>query len=452
MASVAVKGPVGRRPWQQCLDDMRVKPLDHEVFALALPALGALAAEPLYILVDTAIVGHLGTTQLASLAIAATVLSTGFTMLNFLTYGTTAQVARLHGAGRDRDAAALGSQALWLALFLGLFLLIATQLFAPPAVSLMGGEDEVAEGAVLYLRIAAIGGPFFMIAAAGQGFLRGMGDLRTPLIILVVAHAVNVVLEVLFVYGFGWGLAGSAWGTVIAQAGMGLAFVQVQRRAGFEPPILALMRPLIRIGSEIAVRTGALLGSFLVASAVLARVGSASLAAHQIAFQLFVFLALVLDALAIAAQVMVGRLLGAGDAARARAAATRVILWSAVVGAGFGLLLVALTDILPHAFTDDPGVVERAQEIWWLFAALMPLNGVVFALDGILIGAGDTRFLMWGMLLSAAVYIPVALLALDQGWGIMGVWWGLAGLIGMRALTCGLRFLGSRWVLTGAPA
>ena len=431
---------------------MRLKPLDREVFALAIPALGALAAEPLYVLVDTAIVGHLGTTQLASLAIAATVLSTGFTILNFLTYGTTAQVARLHGAGRDREAAALGSQALWLALFLGFALLVATLVLAPPAVKLMGGEDEVAEGATLYLRIAAFGAPFFMIAAAGQGFLRGIGDLRTPLIILVVAHAVNVVLEVLFVYGFDWGLAGSAWGTVIAQAGMGLAFVQVQRRAGFEPPILRLMRPLIRIGTEIAVRTGALLGSFLVASAVLARVGAASLAAHQIAFQLFVFLALVLDALAIAAQVMVGRLLGAGDAERARAAATRVIVWSAVVGAGFGLILIALIDVLPHAFTDDPRVVEQAQEIWWLFAALMPLNGVVFALDGILIGAGDTRFLMWGMLLSSAVYVPVALLALDQGWGITGVWWGLAGLIGMRALTCGLRFLGSRWVLTGAPA
>jgi putative MATE family efflux protein len=268
----------------------------------------------------------------------------------------------------------------------------------------------------------------------------------------VAAHAVNVVLELLFVYGFGWGLAGSAWGTVIAQVGMGLAFVQVQRRAGFEPPVLALMRPLVRIGAHIAVRTGALLASFLVASAVLARVGSASLAAHQIAFQLFVFLALVLDALAIAAQVLVGRLLGAGDAARARAAATRVILWSAVVGAGFAAILLALTDVLPRAFTSDEAVVEQAQEIWWLFALLMPLNGVVFALDGILIGAGDTRFLMWGMLSAAVVYVPVALLALDQGWGIVGVWWGLAGLIAVRALTCGLRFLGSRWVLTGAPA
>jgi Na+-driven multidrug efflux pump len=208
----------------------------------------------------------------------------------------------------------------------------------------------------------------------------------------------------------------------------------------------------MRIGSEIAVRTTALLGAFLVASAVIARIGPASLGAHQIAFQLFIFLALVLDALAIAAQVMVGRLLGAGNGPRARAAAVRVILWSAVVGGAFALVLVALTDVLPHAFTGDERVVERAQEVWWLFAALMPLNGVVFALDGILIGAGDTRFLMWGMLVSAAVYVPVALLALDQGWGIAGVWWGLAGLIGMRALTNGARFLGGRWVLTGAPA
>jgi MATE family, multidrug efflux pump len=428
------------------------RPLDREVFALALPALGALAAEPLYVLVDTAIVGHLGTVQLAALAIAATVLSTAFTVFNFLTYGTTAQVARLHGAGRDQDAAALGSQALWLALAIGVLLLVAGVVFAPVAVGLMGGEGEVADGAVLYLRIAALGAPFFMLATAAQGFLRGMGDLRTPLMILVAAHAVNVVLELLFVYGFGWGLAGSAWGTVIAQAGMGLAFLEVQRRAGFEPPLLAKIRPLMRIGTEIAVRTTALLASFLVASAVLARIGPASLAAHQIAFQLFIFLALILDALAVAAQVMVGRALGAADVARARAAAGRVVVWSVVVGAVFAVVLLALGGVLPHAFTNDERVVERAHEIWWLFALMMPLNGAVFALDGILIGAGDTRFLMWGMLSAAAVYVPVALLALARDWGIRGVWFGLAGLIVVRALTCGARFLSSRWALTGAPA
>jgi putative MATE family efflux protein len=427
-------------------------PHDRRIFTLAVPALGALAAEPLYVLVDTAIVGHLGTTQLAALAIAATVLTTAFTVFNFLTYGTTAHVARLHGAGREQEAALVGSQALWLGLGIGIVLLLLAIPLAPHAVALMGGEGEVADGATLYLRLAALGAPFFMLAVAGQGYLRGISDLRTPLVILVVAHAVNVVLELLFVYGFDWGLAGSAWGTVIAQAGMGIAFVVVQARAGWQRPQWARIRPLMRIGGHIAVRTTALLASFLVASAVLARVGPASLAAHQIAFQLFVFLALVLDALAIAAQVMVGGMLGAGDVAAARESALRIVGWSVVAGAAFGLGLLAFADLIPRAFTGDDAVIEQAHEIWWIFVLMMPANGAVFALDGILIGAGDTRFLMWGMLAAAAVYVPVALLALDQGWGIRGVWIGLAGLIAVRLATCGARFAGSRWALTGAPA
>ena len=432
---------------------MRRSPYDREIRRLAVPALGALAAEPLYVLVDTAIVGHLGTTELAALALAAAVLSASFTVLNFLTYGTTAHVARLHGAARDADAAAVGAQALWLGAGVGAVLLALIAALAPTAVGVMGGEGEVGEQAAVYLRISALAAPAFMLAAAGQGYLRGVGDLRTPLVILVAAHAVNVVLELLFVYGFGWGLAGSAWGTVIAQLGMGAAFVRVQLRAGgWELPALARMRPLVRIGAEIAVRTGALLASFLVASAVLARIGSPSLAAHQIAFQLFVFLALLLDAIAIAAQVLVGRMLGAGDAAGARAAAQRMIGWSVVAGAAFGAVLLALGDVIPRAFTGDEAVVERAQEVWPLFAAMMPLNGAVFALDGILIGAGDTRFLMWGMLTAAAAYIPVALLALERDWGILGVWWGLAALIAVRALTCGARFASSRWQALGAPA
>lgn len=430
----------------------RRSPHDAEILRLAVPALGALASEPLYVLVDTAIVGHLGTPQLAALAIAATVLTSAFAVFNFLTYGTTAQVARMHGAGRGADAAGLGAQATWLGLGVGIVLLVFLFFAAVPAVALMGGEGAVADGATTYLRISALGAPFFMLATAGQGYLRGISDLKTPLVILVFAQGVNVVLEVVFVYGFGWGLAGSAWGTVIAQVGMGLAFVVVQRRAGWARPSFAAMRPLARVGADIGVRTSALLGSFLVASAVLARVGPASLAAHQIAFQLFIFVALVLDAIAIAGQIMVGRMLGAGDAAGARAAAVRMIGWSFVAGGAFGLVLLALAGILPRAFTSDGAVLEQAAVIWTLFALLMPLNGAVFALDGILIGAGDTRFLMWGMLAAAAVYVPVALLALDQGWGILGVWWGLAGLIAVRALTCGARFAGSRWALTGAPA
>ena len=427
-------------------------PYDREILRLAVPALGALAAEPLYVLVDTAIVGHLGTTQLGALAIAATVLSTAFTVFNFLTYGTTARVARLHGARRAEEAAQLGAQAQWLALLIGCGLLVALAAPARPLVVLMGGEGEVAAQATTYLRIAALGAPAFMLASAGQGYLRGVGDLRTPLLILVVAHAANVALELLFVYGLDWGLPGSAWGTVIAQLGMGLAFLAVQLRAGWERPRLAQMRRLMRVGTEIAVRTTALLGSFLVASAVLARIGTAPLAAHQIAFQLFVFLALVLDALAIAAQVMVGRMLGAGDAAGARRAALRMIGWAAALGAVFGAALLVAGDAVPRLFTGDAAVVRQAHEIWWVFALMMPANGAVFALDGILIGAGDTRFLMWGMLAAAAVYVPVALVALWQGWGIRGVWFGLAALIAVRLATCGARFAGERWALTGAPA
>jgi len=429
---------------------LRRSPYDRQILALAVPALGALAAEPLYVLVDTAIVGHLGTPQLASLAIAAAVLSTAFTVFNFLTYGTTAQVARLHGAGGEAEAAHVGAQAQWLSLLIGVALVALIAGLAAPVAQLMGAEGEVLDGAVTYLRISAFGAPAFMLASAGQGYLRGIGDLRTPLVILVAAHSANVALELVFVYGFGWGLAGSAWGTVIAQLGMGGAFFAVAYRAGWQRPDLARMRALMRVGYEIAVRTTALLGSFLVASAVLARVGPASLGAHQIAFQLFVFLALVLDALAIAAQVLVGRMLGAGDAAAARAASVRMILWSVALGTAFGGVLLGLGDAIPRLFTGDEAVVARAHEIWWLFALLMPLNGAVFALDGILIGAGDTRYLMWGMLASVAVYIPIALLALDRGWGIVGVWCGLAALIVVRLATCAGRFASERWAVTGA--
>jgi putative MATE family efflux protein len=307
---------------------------------------------------------------------------------------------------------------------------------------------------VEYLRIGSLGLPFALIALAGQGYLRGVSDLRTPLVIVVVANAANVVLNVVFIYGLDWGLAGSAWATVIAQAGMGAAFVRalLSAPADSRRPALARMRPLGRIGGEIFVRTAALYASFLVASAVLARVGQDSLAAHQIAFQLFVFLALVLDAIAIAGQVIVGRTLGAGDADAAHAAARRMIEWAVAGGALFGLVILALTDVLPRAFTSDPDVIERAQEIWPLFALMQPANGAVFALDGILIGAGDTRFLMLGMLAAAlGVFVPVALLSLAFDFGIVGVWAGLVGLIAVRLATCAWRFSSRRWALVGAP-
>ncbi len=425
---------------------------DREIVGLAVPALGALAAEPLYLLADTAMVGHLGTSELAALAIAGTLITGAFTLFNFLTYGTTAQVARMIGAGEPARAGLIAAQALWLSTAIGVALAVLMAAFAAPLVALVGASGRTEELAVDYLRIAAAGLPFALIALAGQGYLRGVSDLRTPLVILVTANLFNVVLGLALIYGLDIGFLGSAISTVVAQAGMGAAFVVYLLRpeAPTRRPSLTAMRPLMRIGGEIFVRTASLYASFLVASAVLARVGDDSLAAHQIAFQLFVFLALVLDSVAIAGQVMVGRMLGAGDVSGARGASRRMIEMAVLAGTAFGLVLFALGGVLPHAFTGDSDVIDRAEEIWPLFCLMQPFNGAVFALDGILIGAGDTRFLMWGMLAaSLGAFVPIALLSLELEWGIVGVWWGLLALIAARLVTCGARFAGTRWAVVG---
>jgi putative MATE family efflux protein len=250
-------------------------------------------------------------------------------------------------------------------------------------------------------------------------------------------------------------LDGSALGTVLAQVGMGAAFAWVLLRAPApaRAPRAELVRPLLRISGELFVRSAALLVAFATASAIVARVGESSLAAHQVAIGLFVFLALALDALAIAAQVLVGRALGAGDAGTAREAAIRTIGWSLVVGCVLGALLLALAGPLPRAFSNDPRVIDRAHAIWVMFAVMQPAAAVVFALDGVLIGAGDTRYLAGSMLLAGlGAYIPIALLALRLDWGIQGVWAGLLALMAVRLLTLGARFAGRRWAVVGPSA
>jgi putative MATE family efflux protein len=424
---------------------------DREILRLALPALGALAAEPLYVLADTAIVGHLGRPQIAALGLAGTVLAGTFTIFNFLTYGTTAVVARATGAGQHERAARLAAQALWVSLAIGLTLLLLCEAAAAPLLRALGGHGQSGHDALVYFRIAAIGLPAALIALGGQGYLRGVSNLRRPLEIVVVANVVNIVLELVFVYGLHWGIAGSAAGTAIAQAGMGVAFARelLRPRAASRRPSLEEMRPMVRVGRQIFVRTTALYASFLVAASVLARMGDAELGAHQIAFELFIFLALLLDAVAIAGQVIVGRMLGAGDAEGAHAAALRMIAWSIVVGGVFGLVLLPLGHVIPRAFTSDHAVLAQAAKLWPLFALMQPLGGAVFALDGILIGASDTAYLMWSMLAASAVYIAIAALALELHWGIVGVWAGLDVLIAARLLLLGVRFAGRRWAVVG---
>jgi putative MATE family efflux protein len=425
-------------------------PHDREIVRLALPALGALAAEPLYVLADTAIVGHLGRPQIAALGLAGTVLAGAFTIFNFLTYGTTAVVARASGAGREEEAARLAAQALWASLGIGVVLLAGCELVASPLLSGLGGHGRSGHFALVYFRLAAIGLPAALVALAGQGYLRGVSNLRRPLEIVVAANVLNLLLEVVFVYVFHWGIAGSAAGTALAQAGMGATFVvELLRPHASRRPSLAEMRPLFRVGRQIFVRTAALYASFLVAASVLARMGDAEIGAHQIAYELFIFLALVLDALAIAGQVMVGRMLGAGDAEDAHAAAARMIEWSVAIGLLFAVVLAPLSHALPRAFTGDPRVLHQAALLWPFLAAMQPLGGAVFALDGILIGAGDTRYLMWSMLAASGVFVTLAALALAFGWGVVGVWAALDVLIAARLALLGPRFARRRWAVVG---
>jgi putative MATE family efflux protein len=426
-----------------------------EVAAIALPALVTLAAEPMYLLVDTAIVGHLGTTELAALALAALVLGATVNLLNFLAYGTTAQVARLVGAGRDAEASVIGVQALWLAALIGVGVGLVVAALAGPIMGLLGGGETraVSDAAARYLRISAISLPCALIAFAAQGYLRGVADLRVAVKVVVAANVANVVLEVWFVYGLNWGLDGSAAGTVVAQFAMAAAFVLiVAGRAGkLVRPSAAKLRSLVQIGAPIMIRTGALLASFLTAGAVLARVGPDSLGAHQIAFQLFIFLALVLDALAIAAQVLVGRALGAADSEAAMRVARRMCWWGLYAGLVLAGLLFAGATVLPQVFSGDGEVLDRAGELWPIFALMMPVAAVVFALDGILLGAGDVRYLAGAMVFAAlGVLMPILLLALQFGWGVRGVWWGLMALMLARLATLLPRMLGGRWLRLGA--
>jgi putative MATE family efflux protein len=424
---------------------------DREIVRLAIPALGALAAEPLYVLADTAIVGHLGRPQIAALGLAGTVLAGAFTIFNFLTYGTTAVVARASGAGQHERAARLAAQALWVSLGIGAALLVGLEAVASPLLAALGGHGRSGQLALLYFRIAAAGLPAALVALAGQGYLRGVSNLRRPLEIVVAANAANLVLELLFVYVFGWGIAGSAAGTAIAQGAMGTAFLAelLRPRTPSRRPSWREMRPMVRVGRQIFVRTVALYSSFLVAASVLARMGDAELGAHQIGYQLFVLLSLLLDAIAIAGQVIVGRMLGAGDADGAHAAAVRMIGWSVAVGAVFAVVLAPLSHALPAAFTSSPRVVHQAELLWPFLVAMQPLGGAVFALDGILIGAGDTRYLMWSMVVASAVFITLAALALALGWGIVGVWAALDVLIAARLLLLAPRFARRRWALVG---
>ena len=426
----------------------RTSPYDREIMRLAVPAFGALVAEPLYLLADTAVVGHIGTDQLAGLAVASAVLLSGYSIFIFLAYGTTAAVSRLIGAGDQREAAHQGIQSLWLAAAIGVVVAAVGVVLAEPLVRLFGGQGDVAANAVVYLRISLAGVPALLLVLAGTGYLRGRQDTATPLIVAVVSAGFNLVLELILIYGFGYGIGASALSTVLAQLGAATVYVVVVARAvrrfGVSlSPHMASIRRLAAVGLDLLVRTIALRVTISLSTAVAARIGTAQVAAHEIAFAIWSLLALGLDAIAIAAQAMTGHRLGADLAGDARAAANRMIELGVVVGIGFGLGVVLLRPILPEVFTDDPEVVALAGFLLWFVAAMQPANAVVFVLDGVLIGAGDMAFLAKAMVGAAVVFAMGAAAVLVFDLGIGWVWAAIVAWMLARLLALSVRYAGT---------
>ncbi|MGC4812346.1 MATE family efflux transporter [Micromonospora sp. DT228] len=423
------------------------------IAALALPALVVLAAEPLYVLVDTAVVGHLGRVPLAALAVGGTVMTLTAWAGTVVAYGTTGRAARRFGAGDRAEAVAEGVQSSWLAFGVGLLIAIGMQVGGGAlARTLAGGPGDVADAAAHWLRIAALGAPGLLLAAAGNGWLRGVQDTRRPLFFVLGPNLLSALLCPLLVYPGGLGLVGSAVANVVAQTLCGALFAAalVAERVSLRPRPRVIRQQLV-LSRDLLIRGLAFQASFLSATAVAARFGAAAVGAHQIALQLWFFTALVLDALAIAAQSLVGAALGAGDDAGARALARRIGLLGGVCGVAFALVVAAGAGVVPSWFSSDEGVRDQAMVAWPWFVAMLPLAGVVFALDGVLIGAGDVRYLR-NLTIVAALggFLPAIWLAYALDLGLGGIWAGLTLFVVVRLVALLLRLRDGRWAVTGA--
>ena len=428
---------------------------DREIVALAVPAFGALIAEPLFLMVDTAIVGHLGTAQLAGLGIASALLVTAVSIFVFLAYATTAAVARRVGAGDLQAAIRQGMDGIWLALLLGAAVIAVVLPTAPALVELFGASDTAAPYATTYLRISALGIPAMLVVLAATGVLRGLQDTKTPLYVAIAGFVANGVLNVGLVYGADLGIAGSAWGTVIAQYGMAGVYLLVvvrgaQKHGASLRPDAAGIRACAQAGAPLLVRTLSLRAILMIATAVAARLGDADVAAHQIILSLWSLLAFALDAIAIAGQAIIGRYLGAGDAQGAREACRRMVEWGIAVGVVLGGLVIVSRPLFLPLFTSDSVVHDTALPALLMVALSQPICGIVFVLDGVLMGAGDGPYLAWAMILTLAVFAPVALLVPVFGGGLTAVWGAMTLMMTVRMLTLWLRTRSGRWIVTGA--
>ncbi|MGP3916394.1 MATE family efflux transporter [Nonomuraea sp. 10N515B] len=433
---------------------MLITPRDREILRLAVPAFGALVAEPLFLLADYAIVGHaLGTTAVGALGVAGTVLAALMNLCVFLAYGTTAAVARQTGAGEHTRAMRSGVDGIWLALGIGVALIAVFWPLAPAVVELFGASAGQSAQAVTYLRISLLGAPGMLVVLAGTGVLRGLQDTVTPLVVAIGSFALNAALNAWFVLGLGWGIAGSAWGTVLAQTLGGAVYLVVVVKGALRlgtplTPGLAGLKQAGTAGFALFVRTLCLRMVVTVGTMIATRMGEAELAAYALATQVWTLLAFALDAIAIAGQAITGRALGAGDVAATRAATKRMVQWGVWSGIVFGLLVLAAGPVLPGLFDAEPRVAELLLALLWPVALFQPVCGVVFVLDGVLIGAGDQRYLAWAGVWTTLAYLPAAFLA--SGLGVVVLWCALGVWMIARLITLVRRAADDAWLVTGA--
>lgn len=428
---------------------------DREIIALAVPAFGALVAEPLFVMADSAIVGHLGTAQLAGLGVASALLTTAVSVFVFLAYATTAAVARRVGAGDLQAAIRQGMDGIWLALLLGAAVIAIVLPTAPALVELFGASDTAAPYAITYLRISSLGIPAMLVVLASTGVLRGLQDTKTPLYVAIGGFVANGVLNVVLVYGAGLGIAGSAWGTVIAQCAMAAVYLFVvvrgaRRHGASLRPDAAGIRACAQAGAPLLVRTLSLRAILMIATAVAARLGDADVAAHQIILSLWSLLAFALDAIAIAGQAIIGRYLGANDPQGARDVCRRMVQWGIASGVALGVLVVLARPLFIPLFSSDSVVQDAALPALVVVAISQPICGIVYVLDGVLMGAGDGPYLAWAMLATLAVFAPVALLVPTFGGGLTAIWGAMTLMMAVRMVTLWLRTRSGHWIVTGA--
>jgi putative MATE family efflux protein len=419
---------------------------------LSAAAFVVLAAEPLFVLVDTAVVGHLGSVPIGGLGVAGTLLSLIALAGAFLDYGTTARAARWFGAGQRDAAVDEGVSATWLGVAIGIVGVLLGELLAGPLLRLLGGgSGAVVHAALDWFRIAVLGLPGMLIILAGNGWMRGVQETRRPVRIVLLANALSAVASPVLVYPLGLGLRGSAVANVTAQTLAGVLFVVelYRTRRPWRPRRAVVMGQLVS-GRDLLVRKLGFQVALLTAAAVAARMGTAQVAAHSIGLECWEFTALLLDSFAIAAQSLVGAALGGSDAGTARALARQVGRYGLAAGAVFAVLLAAGWAVIPLVFTSADAVRHQLHLLWPLLVGIQPAAGVVFALDGVLLGAGDVRFLRTlTVVATAGVYAPLALAALWLDWGVAGIWAGLAASILVRLAGMLLRTRSERWVVLG---